>query len=211
MSDAAPSTPLLPQRRTGVLFVLSAPSGAGKSTLRVGLQKTPDFAYSVSCTTRTPRAGETDGVDYHFLTRQAFEEQVRNGGFLEYAEVHGNYYGTLRRSIVEQLRQGVDVLVDIDTQGAARIRASTDPDIARAFVDLFLLPPDMEELRRRLTGRGTETDAEVELRLRNAEKEIAEWPLYRYAVPAGTVEEVLSSVRAIMRCERLATRRLSPP
>lgn len=208
MSDAPPSTAPFTLRRSGILFVLSAPSGAGKSTLRTGLQKTPDFVYSVSCTTRPPRAGEVDGHDYHFLSRQKFEELVAKGEFLEHAHVHGNYYGTLRGPVVEQLRRGIDVLVDIDTQGAAKIRSSDDPDIRKALVDFFLLPPSLAELRERLTRRGTETQAEVALRLKNAETEIDQWPLYRYAVPAGTVEEVLASVRAIMRCERLATRRL---
>lgn len=208
--SSEPFTASLPLRRSGILFVLSAPSGAGKSTLRAGLQKTPDFVYSVSCTTRAPRVGEVDGEDYHFISREQFEAFVDAGEFLEHANVHGNYYGTLRSAIVDRLRQGVDVLVDIDTQGAAKIRASSDPDIQRALVDFFLLPPGMEELRRRLTGRGTETEAEVALRLENAQKEIAQWPFYRYAIPAGTVEEVLGNVVAIMRSERLATQRLSP-
>lgn len=197
-----------PFRRQGILFVLSAPSGGGKSTLYHGLKATPDFVYSISCTTRAPRPGEVDGVDYHFISHAEFERRIAEGDFLEYAQVHGNYYGTPRSRVLEQLRAGVDVLVDIDVQGAAAIRANPHPEIAGALVDVFLMPPGIDELRRRLTQRGTESEEQLALRLKNAEVEMAEWNRYRYVI-TGSIEEVLSGFRSIMRAERLATRRLT--
>lgn len=193
--------------RTGILFVLSAPSGAGKSTLRAGLQTNQDFAYSVSCTTRAPRPGEVNGQDYHFLSHEEFECKIAAGDFLEHANVHGNYYGTLKSSVIEALRTG-DVLMDIDTQGAAMIRASDDPEIRAALADIFLMPANMEVLRRRLTGRGTETPEQVALRLHNAETEMRAWRSYRYALITGTPEEDLAGFRAIMAAERSRTSRL---
>lgn len=197
-----------PLRRRSVLFVLSAPSGGGKSTLYKGLTATPpDFVYSISCTTRQPRPGERDGVDYHFLTRAAFEERIAEGDFLEYAEVHGHYYGTPRSLVLQSLREGRDVLVDVDTQGAAMIRANEHTEIRDALADIFLMPPSLEELGRRLAARGTETAEQIAVRLRNARREMEEWRHYRYTI-SGSIDEVLASFRAIMRAERAASRRL---
>jgi len=203
-------------RRTGILFVLSAPSGAGKSTLCQRLAKDRDaglnpFIYSVSCTTRPPRQGEVDGVDYHFLSHAEFERLIEEGEFLEYAKVHGNYYGTRRSNILASLNQGVDVLLDIDTQGAAKIRANPDPEIRRALVDIFLMPPSLQELERRLLQRGTETPEQVAVRLANAEEEMAQWVHYRYTIPATSIEGVYNDFMAIMRAERLNSRRLHFP
>ena len=160
------SEQLLPKqfRRTGILFVVSAPSGAGKTTLCTALRQKPDFVYSVSCTTRSPRTGEIEGEDYFFLSHQDFEERVLANDFLEHAEVHGNYYGTLKSPVLEHLQRGVDVLIDIDTRGAAAIRANTDPVIQLALADVFIMPPDIEELRRRLERRGTENQQQLENR-----------------------------------------------
>src|SRR6202030_1480134 len=145
--------------RTGILFVLSAPSGAGKTTLCDALRQTPDFVYSVSCTTRPPRAGEIEGDDYHFLSEPDFRARIEAGEFLEHAKVHEHYYGTLRSPIVAELRNGVDVLIDVDIQGAAAIRNFDDQTIHQALCDVFIMAPDLDELRRRLTKRGTETPA----------------------------------------------------
>jgi guanylate kinase len=191
--------------RRGILFVISAPSGAGKTTLCTALRQTPDFIYSVSCTTRPPRQGEIEGEDYYFLSLGQFQAHIAAGDFLEYAEVHGNFYGTLRGNVVAYLRDGVDVLIDIDTQGAANIRASTDPDIA----DVFIVPADHDELRRRLIKRGTETPAQIERRLANAAGEVARWRDYRYTIISGSVEEDLSKFRAIMKAERYLSRRFA--
>ena len=195
--------------RQGILFVISAPSGAGKTTLCMALRQTPDFVYSVSCTTRAPRPGEIEGEDYHFLTAEQFREHAGAGDFLEYAEVHGNSYGTLRENVLVHLRRGVDVLIDIDTQGAATIRASADTMIGDALADVFIMPPSRDELRRRLVKRGTETPEQIERRLGNAAREVARWRDYRYTIISGSVEEDLSKFRAIMRAERYLSRRFA--
>ncbi len=194
--------------RTGILFVLSAPSGAGKSTLCRNLRQAPDFVYSVSCTTRPPRPGELDGEDYFFLTRETFERRIARGDFLEYAEVHGNLYGTLRDTVAGHLARGVDVLLDVDVNGAAQIRSNPDVFIRDALADVFMMPPNIDELRRRLMRRGTESDEQINIRLRNAELEMQAWRDYKYTLISGSMEEDLQKFRAIMRAERYLTRRL---
>ena len=194
--------------RHGILFVLSAPSGAGKTTLVDALRQTSEFVYSVSCTTRTARAGEVDGEDYRFLLTDEFNARVKAGEFLEHATVHGCQYGTLLKPIAENLNNGRDVLIDIDTQGAANIRNSKDEFIRKALADIFLMPPDVEELRRRLTKRGTETAEQIETRLGNAIREMQSWPDYRYTIISRTTEEDLQKFRHIMNAERYLSRRL---
>jgi guanylate kinase len=194
--------------RSGILFVLSAPSGAGKTTLTSALRQKPDFLYAVSCTTRAPRPGETDGEDYHFLEEEDFRCRVEAGEFLECAEVHGRFYGTLRRTVMDALARGVDVLIDIDTKGAAMIRNCGDPIIAAALADVFIMPPSLEELRRRLARRGTESPAQIETRLANASSEMQEWQHYRYTLISGSMEEDIEKFRAVMRAERYLSRRL---
>jgi guanylate kinase len=194
--------------RYGILFVVSAPSGAGKTTLCAALRQTPDFVYSVSCTTRTPRAGEIPGEDYDFISEQEFLTRVAAQEFLEHAKVHGDFYGTLRKPILENLKSGVDVLIDIDTQGAAAIRNYDDPFIRQALTDVFIMPPDLEELRRRLIKRGTETPEQIDLRLVNAAREMELWRDYRYTIISKSVEEDLMKFRHIMGAERIASRRL---
>lgn len=173
------------------------------------LRPTADFVYSVSCTTRAPRTGEIEGEDYIFLTRDEFERRIAAGDFLEYAEVHGNLYGTLRIRVLDQLEAGTDVLIDIDTQGAANIRANGGPLIHDSLVDVFIMPPSTEELRRRLLKRGTETPEQIEIRLSNAACEMEAWRDYRYTIITGSVEEDLTKFRAIMRAERYLSRRLT--
>jgi guanylate kinase len=194
--------------RTGILFVISAPSGAGKTTLCDALRQTPDFVYSVSCTTRPPRAGEIEGEDYHFISQEEFSKRVEAGEFLEYATVHGRYYGTLRKPIVANLQEGVDVLIDVDTQGAAAIRTFDDPTIQQALCDVFIMPPDLDELRRRLTKRGTETPEQIETRIVTAAREMELWRDYRYTIISKSMEEDLLKFRNIMGAERYLSRRL---
>jgi len=196
--------------RQGILFVLSAPSGAGKSTLRENLRPKGDFIYSVSCTTRPTRAGEVDGEDYHFLTPDDFASRQANGLFLESAQVHGHWYGTLRESVLEHLRAGVDVLVDIDVKGAEAIRRTDDRIIQEALADVFIMPPSLAELRRRLQKRGTETAGQIDRRLQDAAREMERWREYRYTIISGTMEEDLQKFRAIMKAERYQSRRLTP-
>ena len=195
--------------RTGILFVLSAPSGAGKTTLCDALRQTPDFVYSVSCTTRLPRAGEIEGDDYHFISEPEFRARIEAGEFLEHAKVHEHYYGTLRSPIVAELENGVDVLIDVDIQGAAAIRNFDDQTIRQALCDVFIMPPDLDELRRRLTKRGTETPAQIESRIVTAAREMELWRDYRYTIISKSMEEDLLKFRNIMGAERYLSRRLA--
>jgi guanylate kinase len=192
----------------GILFVVSAPSGAGKTTLVERIRRTPNLFYSVSCTTRTPRAGEIDRQDYRFLSDADFRERVAKGDFVEHAQVHGDHYGTLREPIVTNLETGKDVLIDIDTQGAAVIRNCGDPLIQDALADVFIMPPDLEELRKRLLKRGTETAQQIDSRLATAAREMEHWRDYRYTIISGSVEEDLQRFRQIMEAESYLSRRL---
>ena len=194
--------------RRGILFVVSAPSGAGKTTLVERIRQTPNLFYSVSCTTRAPRAGEIDGEDYQFLSDAEFRQRVEKGDFLEYARVHGDHYGTLREPVVTSLKRGKDVLIDIDTQGAAAIRSCSDPLVRDALADLFIMPPDLEELRKRLLKRGTETTEQIDSRLATAAREMEHWRDYRYTIISGSVEEDLQRFRQIMNAESYLSRRL---
>ncbi len=194
-------------RRSGILFLLSAPSGAGKTTLCDALRQNPDFYYTVSCTTREPRPGEIDGEDYHFISTSEFDRRVAAGDFLEHATVHEHRYGTLRAPVVEHLLAGEDLLMDIDTAGAEQIRACDDPIIQEALVDIFLYPPSLEELRRRLEKRGTESAAEIETRLQNAAIEMQSWNRYRYLIRSESIETNLRQFRCIMQAERNRTAR----
>jgi guanylate kinase len=198
-------------QRTGILFVISAPSGGGKSTLLKLLADSGcgDFVYSVSCTTRAPRPGEVNGREYHFLSIAEFEARVAKGEFLEHALVHGNYYGTLRATVTDALDAGRDLLMDVDIQGAAQIRANADDRMRAALVDVFLMPPSMTELERRLRKRATETPEQLALRLKNAETEMAEWSDYRYVILSGLAADDFDNFRAIMRAERMRSERLA--
>ena len=194
--------------RLGILFVVSAPSGAGKTTLVEALRQTPNFFYSVSCTTRAPRVGEVQGEDYQFLSDADFRARVQAGDFLEYARVHGDYYGTLREPVLRRLKSGVDILIDIDTQGAAAIRNYDDSLIRQALSDVFIMPPDLDELRRRLMKRGTETEEQIQRRLETASREMKLWRDYRYTIISGSVEEDLQKFRHIMSAESYLSLRL---
>jgi guanylate kinase len=194
--------------RYGILFVISAPSGGGKTTLVEALRQTPHLFYSVSCTTRMPRTGEIDGQDYQFLSDKDFRARVEAGDFLEHAHVHGDYYGTLRKPVLTNLKNGVDVLIDIDTQGAAAVRNCGDLFIREALTDIFIMPPDPHELRRRLLKRGTETGQQIESRLATAAREMELWRDYRYTIISGSVEEDLQKFRQIMSAESYLSRRL---
>ena len=172
-----------------LFVVMSAPSGCGKSTLiDLLLQEYPDLVYSISCTTRAPREGEEDGLDYHFLTVERFRELLAEDAFLEYAEVHGNYYGTLRRPIEEVLGEGNSMILDIDVVGAAKVRHEVmhhlppENPLRAGYVDIFINPPSMEELRARLEGRGTDAPDVIERRLANAEGEMARAGEYMFQV-----------------------------
>ena len=196
-------------QRRGVLCIVSGPSGSGKTTLCRGLSETDsNCRYAVSCTTRPPRGGEVDGQDYHFLEREDFEARATRGELLEWAEVHGNLYGTLKSEVLDLIQEGRDVLMDIDVQGAALVRSHPDPLIAESLVDVFILPPDRDELVRRLSGRGTEDAAQLELRLRNALEEMRHWQSYAYTIISGSPEHDRERFRAIIEGERCRSSRL---
>ena len=150
-----------------------------------------------------------EGVDYYFLSEPDFMARVNAGEFLEHARVHQNYYGTLRKPLVTNLESGKDVLIDVDIQGASAIRASSDPAIQKALCDVFIMPPNLEELRSRLNKRGTESADEIELRMVNAASEMELWSGYRYAIVTQSMEEDLQKFRCIVEAERNLSRRLA--
>ena len=188
--------------------MVSAPSGAGKTTLVERIRRTPNLFYSVSCTTRAPRTGEINGQDYQFLSNADFRERMEKGDFLENAQVHGDYYGTLREPVVTNLKSGKDVLIDVDTQGAAVIRNCGDPVIRDALADVFIMPPDLDELQKRLLKRGTETAEQIDSRLATAAREMKHWRDYRYTIISGSVGEDLQRFQQIMEAENYLSRRL---
>ena len=189
----------------GTLFILSGPSGSGKSTItRDLLTKVPGLVFSVSHTTRKPRPGEQDGVDYHFVDREAFValRDRQPSGFLEWAEVHGEFYGTSVHEVKNRLRQGQDILLDIDVQGARQI-LDANPEA----VSIFLCPPSVDVLRARLQQRASETSENFVIRLRNAHKELRHAPNYRYIIVNDVLEEAIDAFRCIITAERLKARR----
>jgi guanylate kinase len=194
--------------RTGILLVVSGPSGSGKTTLCRRLADEEEAHYSISCTTRAPRDGEVNGKDYHFLDRDDFTKRIQTGNFLEHAEVHGNHYGTLKSEVLNYISKGVDVVMDIDVQGATLVRACEDPEIQTALTDLFVMPPSKGELRARLTGRGTDTDDIIALRMKNALDEIEHWPSYSYRLLSATREEDYTRFKSLIISERLRISRL---
>ena len=194
--------------RSGILFVVSAPSGTGKTTLCTSVRQTPDLVYSISCTTRPIRTGEKDGVDYFFLTQSEFQKKMKEGEMLETADVYGHLYGTPKGPVLEHLAAGRDVLLDIDVQGARQVRSTQDAKIKEALADIFIMPPDLEELKRRLQGRGTEDAQQIAKRIQAADAEMADWKSYRYTILSSSMEEDLIKFRAIIRAERYLSRRL---
>ena len=194
--------------RLGVLLLLSGPAGAGKSTiLRSAVEGDKGLRFSVSCTTRPPREGEADGVDYHFLGDDDFAAKVEAGEFLEHAGVHKWRYGTLRESVVGLLEGGVDVVMDVDVQGAEQIRACGDATVGRALVDVFVMPPDTAELESRLRARGSESEETFRLRMKNALAEIEYWPKYRYRILSSSRDEDYAAFKHIIAAERLRVSR----
>ena len=194
--------------RTGILLVVSGPSGSGKTTLCRQLAESGEVHYSISCTTRAPRPGEVNGKDYHFLTLQDFQQRLDAGDFLEHAVVHENLYGSLRSEVVSFLQAGTDVVMDIDVQGADQIRSCPDPEIQRAFVDLFVMPPSEEELYKRLSGRGTDSAEIISLRMTNALEEMKNWNRYAYCLLSTTKENDYAKFQALVTAERLRVARL---
>lgn len=194
--------------RTGILLVVSGPSGSGKTTLCRQLADSGEAHYSISCTTRAPRPGEQNGKDYHFLSKQDFHHRLEASDFLEHAVVHENLYGSLKSEVVSHLQDGIDVVMDIDLQGADQVRACPDPDIQRALVDLFVMPPSETELYQRLSGRGTDSAATIALRMSNALEEMRHWRRYRYRLLSSSREQDYAQFRALLTAERLRVTRI---
>ena len=189
--------------KRGTLLVISGSSGVGKSTvIREVMSQRPDLYFSVSFTTREPREGEVNGVNYYFVTREDFEDRIAKGEFLEYAEYVGNYYGTSMTVIREHLDRGTDVLLDIEVQGAAKVREKL-PDA----VTLFLIPPSFEELSRRLHARGTDSQEKIAQRLETARREAKEIIHYDYVVVNDTVPHAAAEVLAILTAAGCRTER----
>jgi guanylate kinase len=186
--------------RRGILFVLSSPSGAGKTTMaRRLLAAEPQMAVSVSATTRAKRPGEVDGIDYHFRTEAQFERMVEAGEFLEWAHVFGNRYGTPRAAVETALRMGRDVLFDVDWQGTQQLAQSMGDDV----VSIFLLPPTMAELERRLRARRTDSEEVIEGRMARAAAEISHWPEYDYVLVNEDMHDCFEQIHIIVHAERL--------
>lgn len=190
-----------------LLIAVSAPSGGGKTTLcERMLAEFHQMVYSVSCTTRAPREGEVDGTDYFFITEDEFSRRVAADEFLEHANVHGHRYGTLRRFIERGFASGRDVLMDIDVQGAAQIRATLarlppQNPLRRGFVDVFIAPPSIDVLRKRLQLRGKDAEAVIERRVQQAENEMQRWPEYRYLIVNDRLDASYDALRSIVIAE----------
>ena len=180
----------------GLLFIVSGPSGAGKGTICKGLLNELDIDLSVSMTTRNPRPGEVDGVNYYFVTHPQFEQKIKEKGFLEYAHVYGNYYGTPKQMVLEKLEEGRDVILEIDIQGAMKVKEAYPKGIF-----IFVLPPSMKELRKRITGRGSETEEAINMRLGETLKEVSYIDKYDYCVINNEIDEAVERVASIMRAE----------
>jgi guanylate kinase len=197
-----------------LLILISAPSGGGKTTLcQQLLAARPDTARAITCTTRAPREGERDTVDYYFLDPASFLKRVEAGHFLEHATVHGNSYGTLKSEVLGKLRQGRDVLLNVDVQGASAIRerAEQDGELRRALVSVFLTPPSVSILEARLRKRGTDPESVIQKRLSVARQEIAQWKHFDYLLISGTISEDLRQMLAIVEAEKMRTARSAGP
>jgi len=190
--------------KSPLLIVVSAPSGAGKSTLCKRLLKDrKDIAYSVSCTTRLPRGAEKNGIAYFFLTKPDFEARIKNGDFLEYAMVHGNYYGTLKSNVVDAFVRGKSILMDIDVVGAEKIRGivQTLPENdswRKGFLDIFLLPPSLEELKRRLEARSEDTAESIATRMKNAIAEMEKAATYQHVIINDDLDRAYAELCAVI-------------
>ena len=218
--NIATSAPIMEtQIRTGpalspLLVLISAPSGGGKTTLCLQLLAArPQMTRAVTCTTRPPREGERDGIDYYFLDAGSFLKRVQAGNFLEHATVYGNSYGILKSEVLGKLRQGKDVLLTVDVQGAATIRekAQEEAELNRALVSVFLTPPSLDIVEQRLRRRGTDSEAVIQKRLSVSRQEIAQWKNFDYLLLSTTIQEDLRRTLAIVEAEKMRSSRVQPP
>lgn len=187
----------------GLLIVLSGPSGAGKGTICKELIESGDFYLSVSATTRKPREGEVEGKNYYFLTKEEFRKKITEDGFLEYAEVYDNLYGTPRSKVLEAIEEGKDVILEIDIQGALKVKEKYPQGVF-----IFILPPSMEELKQRIINRGSETPESLVKRFKSAYQEINYVSKYNYAVVNDTVDDAVSKIKGILSAEKCRVDRI---
>lgn len=187
----------------GLLIVISGPSGAGKGTICKALLEKRDFWLSVSATTRDPRQGEIQGESYYFLTKEEFEKKIEEKDFLEYANVYGNYYGTPKSKVIEKLNTGKDVVLEIDIQGALKVKEAYPKGIF-----IFILPPSMEELKNRIINRGSETEESLMRRFKSAYKEINYVSKYNYAVVNDKIDSAVSKIESIITAEKCSVERI---
>lgn len=211
----APSPkPAATKNSAPLLILISAPSGGGKTTLcHMLLDAQPHMTRAITCTTRESRPGEKDGVDYHFFTATEFLKRLQAGNFIEHATVYGNSYGILKSELLGKLREGRDVLLNVDVQGAATIReqAETEPELRRALVTIFLTPPSVTVLEQRLKKRGADAEAVIQKRLAVARQEIAQWKNFDYLLISGDKREDLRRTLAIIESEKMRSARSAPP
>jgi len=191
--------------RSGLILILSGPSGSGKSSIyKMSIGELGAIEFSVSCTTRAPRPGEVDGRDYHFISRGEFDRLVAEDAFAEHAEVHGNCYGTLKSELLGRVQRGIDVLLDIDVQGAAQLRnlCAASCEFRRACAFIFIMPPSFEELERRLRARATETEESILRRLANAKGEMAHASEYDHVIVNDDLARAAAEFTALVRSLR---------
>jgi guanylate kinase len=192
------------QGRRGLGIVISAPSGAGKTTVsKLLLEEMPELRLSVSLTTRPPRQEERDGIDYHFVSHEKFQQELKRGALLEWAQVHGRFYGTPRRFLEERIERGEDTILDIDVQGGFSVKQALHEAVL-----IFLLPPSLEELERRLRSRGADSAEDIEVRLQNALTEIDQYDFYDYLVVNDEAKEAMQMVKSVILSERHRISRL---
>ena len=197
--------------RLGIALIVSGPSGAGKSTIcNLMRERHPEICFSVSCTTREPRRTEVDGKDYYFIDKSEFQRRVKNNEFLEYANVHGNMYGTLKTEIIERVRAGKDVLLDIDVQGALQVKESSRKYsmLEKCSECIFLGPPSFEELERRLRSRATEKEESIRKRLDDAKAELDHWRDYDYLIINKDIEQSVKDMENLIDMLHKSTKRL---
>jgi len=210
---APPAAPAPDKKSAPLLILISAPSGGGKTTLcDLLLEARPEMTRAVTCTTRDPRPGEKNGVDYYFLDAENFLKRLQAGNFLEHATVYGHSYGLLRQELLGKLRAGQDVLLNVDVQGAATLkeRALEDPELKRALVSVFLTPPSLKILEERLKKRGSDAPAVIQKRLAVARQEIAQWKNFDYLIISASKAGDLRQMLAIVEAEKMRTARSQP-
>lgn len=212
---STPSTTIIPRgiglsrKEEGLLFIVSGPAGSGKTTLCERLiEEFPSIGRIVTTTSRPPREGEKEGIDYYFLSEARFREGIDNGEFFEWARVHNHYYGCLKREVRSKLQESKDILLNIDVQGAATFRKEVkkDESLAGRLVSIFVTPPNPTVIEDRLVNRGQDEPDEITRRVKSADDEIRQWRYYDYCLISGTREDDYSSFRAIYRAEKMRNR-----